>query len=1029
MCSHRFMLFLLCLLCGAGAWFFLRHGSHAPVQGKIIAPTRITTRSLSTAPQILTGKSSPASAAKTAAAANTNQFYYRLSNTTKTIGQLVNDSHAILLENALIDTANPVNLSIPANLRASGDPGAYIVQARGPIDSAFRAMLAQSGATIVAYIPNNAYLVRASASVAGALGDNPLTQAVIAYEPYYKIQSSLLEKILQNEPLPQTFNVAVFPDAASEVQTVLNNAGWTILSQQPSPFGVVFTVQGRGDLTALARMAEPQIIEPAYPRMAANDLSRATVGVATDTRTNGNYLGLTGAGVTVEVNDTGIDANHPDLTTRVIGDAPQSLVDTNGHGTHVAGIIAGSGAKSLTLTNVSGSIMPATNGQFRGMAPMATLYSVGGIVGGSDTNIISDQYFQEAPALTNALISNNSWTYGNSVYDLAAASYDAATRDALPAVTGSQPVLFVFSAGNNGNGTDDGGGGNADTILSPGTAKNVITVGAIEQLRSITNWVIALDGTSNQVWQLMTDSSNQVAGFSGRGNVGVGIEGTFGRYKPDVVAPGTFVVSTRSGQWDTNAYYNPTNVYESGISDQVSPGSWNEYQFSDFGLSVPNNAVSASIQILQNTLFLMPFPTNMPIYVALNTFANPTTFDFSELDGVTIPPDGGGGYLTKIINNLGDFYFTVADPTNQPVNYNLVVQYATTNDLGNYYQVLQGLNDSLDGNVSPEYYRYESGTSMSAADVSGVLALMQQFLTNTFGITPSPALMKAMLINGAQATFFYDFQVQKTKNFEGWGLVNLPDSLPLGIINQLGGACTTYIQDQNPTNALATGDSQTFQITTTNAQPLHVVTLAWTDPPGDPAAAIKLVNNLILVVTNYSNPTNTIVYYGNDIGSGTTFNTQRTTNSPPVFDSINNIQNVYLPLGAGTNFSVTVMGYRVNVNAVTAQTNNVVQDYALVVSCGNGQVTNVMTVTANPAVSNPTGDQQITFGAGNSGPLLNQFVGANSPLLGTNAILIPVSLFSTNVTTDLLNGVTNEQITIGMTNQWHFYVVTDPPRM
>ncbi len=43
------------------------------------------------------------------------------------------------------------------------------------------------------------------------------------------------------------------------------------------------------------------------------------------------------------------------------------------------------------------------------------------------------------------------------------------------------------------------------------------------------------------------------------------------------------------------------------------------------------------------------------------------------------------------------------------------------------------------------------------------------------------------------------------------------------------------------------------------------MTLAWTDPPGDPAAAIKLVNNLVLVVTNLSNPTNPIVYYGNDI--------------------------------------------------------------------------------------------------------------------------------------------------------------------
>src|SRR5271167_861033 len=119
------------------------------------------------------------------------------------------------------------------------------------------------------------------------------------------------------------------------------------------------------------------------------------------------------------------------------------------------------------------------------------LFSVGDVLGGG----ISDRYLQEAPAITNALISNNSWVFGNDPdYDLAAASYDAATRDALPTVPGSQPVLFVFAAGDDGGGASDGSGGGADTILSPGTAKNVITVGALEQLRNITNVVTIISG-------------------------------------------------------------------------------------------------------------------------------------------------------------------------------------------------------------------------------------------------------------------------------------------------------------------------------------------------------------------------------------------------------------------------------------------------------------------------------------------------------------------------------------------------------
>ena len=105
-------------------------------------------------------------------------------------GALVKDPRAILLENALIDTRAKLNLSIPKNLQAKGDPGAYIVQANGPIDNSFRAMLAQSGAQIVSYIPNNAYLVTATAGAANAIAADGFP--VIPYEPYYKVPSSLL---------------------------------------------------------------------------------------------------------------------------------------------------------------------------------------------------------------------------------------------------------------------------------------------------------------------------------------------------------------------------------------------------------------------------------------------------------------------------------------------------------------------------------------------------------------------------------------------------------------------------------------------------------------------------------------------------------------------------------------------------------------------------------------------------------------------------------------------------------------------
>ncbi|MGB8368199.1 MAG: LamG-like jellyroll fold domain-containing protein [Verrucomicrobiia bacterium] len=1044
--SRPFMWILLFLLCLSGAWLLWRQHVNPQTRPsappKAAAPTAATVPPAPAASKILTPVYTNA-VKSDLVLAGTNKFAFRLANTAKTIGQLAGDRHAILLENALIDTGSPLTFSIPKNLQSPGDPGAYIVQARGPIDNAFRAMLAAAGAQIVSYIPNDAYLVRAPAGVANGLAGNPLTQAVTPYEPYYKISSSmpvtagqksfssapvrtnraagpsLLVLAMKQAALPAGtyLTLGLFNDGAAATVAQIEKLGGRIVAREKSPFGPVVRVQPPQNWTALATLPGVQIVEPYHPRIHANDLSRAAVGVAADTQVSSNYLNLSGSNVLVQVNDSGIDATHPDLINRVFG---SPTADTDGHGTHVAGTIAGNGSMSTTLTNVSGSIMPATNYQFRGMAPLATLLSMYW----ND----SDQELQEAAALANALISNNSWNNdGDTAYDLAAASYDAAVRDALPEMTGSQPVLFVFSAGNNGGGSDDGTGGNGDTILSPATAKNVITVGAVEQFRNITNLVTGYYGNTNPqaVWQGETSTgyspfgnsvSAQVPGFSSRGNVGIGTEGTYGRFKPDVVAPGTFVVSTRSQQWDEQAYYNPTNYDYYFLSNEiVTPNSLNL-----FNISVPPNAVGVIITIGTNINSPFPFPTNLPIYVRQADFPTTNTYDFSTTyNEVSIPPDGGGTYLQNILNS--GFYYGIGNTNNFTVNYDLTTLVIITNELGNYFEVLSNLNDSLDGDIPPHYYRYETGTSMAAADVSGVLALMEDYFTNQLALTPSPALLKAMLINGSRVTGNNNFAVTNSINFQGWGLIALPNSLPPGMttnVNNATGESMLFL-DQSPTNALATGDSHTYMVTlaTNNyAQYLPLqVTLVWTDPPGDPVAAIKLVNNLDLVVTNFDDPANPIVFYGNDIAGDSTYNTPENATNAPNLDFINNVENVFVSPLLGVNYSITVIGRGVNVNAVTAQTNNVVQDYALVIACGEGEVTNAFTVTDSGIFSNPTGDQDITFVTTTNQPLLNQIVGASSPLLGTNSL--PVG-------TNTIWG-SNGVVTLGMTNQWHFYVVTN----
>jgi len=929
---------------------------------------------------------------------------HRFNNTGKSVGELLREERAVLLENALIDTRQPLAFSIPERLRAGAEPGSYIVQARGAVDDGFRAVLAGAGATVVSYIPNNAYLVRASSEVAGRLRGSARVQAVLVYEPVYKLKGGLLGKGLAGEALAAgtRLQVMAFGDGRGELVAALAREGWQVEGETRSPFGPVFTVAvGEGqDWLELARWPAVEVVEVATGRRMANDLSRVRVGVAADSRTPENYLNLTGTNVLVVMNDTGVSVDHPDLVNRVGLESAGLANDPSGHGTHVAGIIAGDGAQSLTVSNAQGSINPGTNGQYRGMAPGARLY-VQSVAG-------SDEQLQEGAARTNALVSNNSWNYGVNTYDIAAASYDAAVRDALPGVSGSQPVLFVFAAGNEGEGNDAGLSGNPESVLSPGTAKNVITVGAIELARNITNEVSRVTGTSTNTstpWKEMTSSDHQVAGFSSRGNVGIGVEGDYGRFKPDVVAPGTFVVSTRSTTWDEAAYYNPTSHHYFSYTDQVVGSN----AVNNYSLFLPANAVGFQITVTANQDSPVPFP-GLPIFVRKADIPQlPATYDFVKTNVVSVPPDGGG-----VGANVGqNWYYSVGNVTTQDVSFDVFTDVITTNDLGDYYQVLSNLNNSLSG-VSPYYYRYESGTSLAAAEASGTLALLQEFFEQRLQphVTNSPALLKALLINGARSVgSLYDFQVQNAINFQGWGLLKLANSLPLALTNYTAGLNTVsnsmLVFDQSPTNALATGQSQTRRISV-NADgqtfPLRV-TLVWTDPPGNPVAGVKLVNDLDLVVTNLDTGE---VFFGNDIPVNSTFTFPWDTNGPVNVDAVNNVENVYLAPALGTNYAITVLARHVNVNAVTAQTNDVVQDYALVVSSGDGEVTDALhlegvtpvvftnanaypgvTVITNQFPANPTVG---------GGILLGQHVGANTPLLGT---------------------------TNGMTNQWHFYIITN----
>src|SRR5579862_5802732 len=182
------------LLCFIGAVYFWRQGE-ARRQAELSAqqPPATAPADVKPAAPAKAQPTVPAAPAKplSAATAAKSRYPYRLSNTDQTSGQLLRSRTAIHLMNALLDTAKPINLAIPDRLRAPKGNGSYIVQARGEIDDSFRAQLRNAGATIVSYIPNNAYLVRVSE--AGAAQLEASAQSVLPFEPYYKLDPTLLK--------------------------------------------------------------------------------------------------------------------------------------------------------------------------------------------------------------------------------------------------------------------------------------------------------------------------------------------------------------------------------------------------------------------------------------------------------------------------------------------------------------------------------------------------------------------------------------------------------------------------------------------------------------------------------------------------------------------------------------------------------------------------------------------------------------------------------------------------------------------
>lgn len=422
-------------------------------------------------------------------------------------GSSANSDLPVVLRSATLQVRGTSPEAVSAQGADLGERALYLVQFTSPIRDDFKEALFRLGVEIGDYLPYYSFLVRMTPDQVPQVASLPHVGGVVLYEPGHKLDADL-----QDVQGSVTVRITGFGADAAALPPLLQQAGAQVAGVAPGQ--AVATVDAE-QLAALTRSDAVVFIEREQTPVLLNDKAVGIMEVPVLWAE-----GLDGSGQVIGVADTGIDSGrndssmHADLQGRIqavhaLGRAGDAS-DTHGHGTHVAGSIVGTGA--------------AGNGQSKGSAPGAKLVfqAVGDRQGGL-SGIPADlgQLFGQARN-SGAHIHSNSWGVpssagGSGIYDSQAQAVDRFVWE--------NDMLILFAAGNDG-GDSRSGERRYGTVSTPGTAKNALTVGASENLRP--------DRGQG------ADNPNEIAIFSSRGPT------KDGRIKPDVVAPGTWILSARA---------------------------------------------------------------------------------------------------------------------------------------------------------------------------------------------------------------------------------------------------------------------------------------------------------------------------------------------------------------------------------------------------------------------------------------------------------------------------------------------------
>ncbi|KAK3702296.1 hypothetical protein LTR37_015007 [Vermiconidia calcicola] len=462
-----------------------------------------------------------------------------------------------------------------------------LAQTKEPLSTYQKVELANLGLVMHKYVAENTYLYGYKKRDLGVIRDLSFVQWVHVYPQHVVVAPSLKHATAPSAELtrevprnigdatdaPLELDVVVHRDVdanADDVKTAIASAAHvSVDSLKGNKYKVRLSLASTEHLEDIAAIDAVQLIQKVLPVGLHNNIARQILHA----EAFGEATPYNGSGQVVAVADTGFDKGstidtHPAFSGRVrklyaLGRSnPDQSDDPNGHGTHVAGSVLGDGVSVDPLTSKlqdRSDIAGSKGGKIQGTAPKANLIFQSLLTANGALAVprFLDNLFGPPYLNDQARVHTNSWGSEWQGYQF---DYDVSSEEVDRFVWRHPDLVICFAAGNDGADTL-APGEVADGKINLGTvgqyagAKNCIAVGASESERKEVSpvwgrWWPQDFGKHPIQGDRLADNKDGLAAFSSRGPTNSTGPLSQQRFKPDVVAPGTFILSALSRNWD-----------------------------------------------------------------------------------------------------------------------------------------------------------------------------------------------------------------------------------------------------------------------------------------------------------------------------------------------------------------------------------------------------------------------------------------------------------------------------------------------